>query len=156
MAVSVLAAPACHDSAQPPPSTPPSTPSPTTTTRLTQGQIRCVAEATFLIRLAGAIVQVVPTQEATPKNGGVSPAIQTLQAQKTAMANRTFHPPFDTQARRLAEAADEMIAGYEGLLGPGHNDHAHVRDLYRQITEGASIAATAQANLRSLRAACVP
>jgi hypothetical protein len=81
-------------------------------------------------------------------------AIDALQAQKAAMANRTFHPPFDTQAHRLAGAADEMIAGYEGLLA-GHHDHAEVRALNRQIAEGASIAATTQANLRNQRSACV-
>jgi hypothetical protein len=152
----VMIVPGCHASANPPPSTPPSTPPPTTTARLTQQQARCVAEATFLIRVADMIVRVVPAQESTPGNEGMRAALDTLQAQKTAMANRTFHPPFDTQSGRLADAADEMIAGYEGLLAPGHHDHAEVRALNRQIAEGAAIAATTQANLRNQRSACVP
>ena len=153
--LAALVGPACHDSAEPPPTTPPSTPSPTSTPRLTQEQMRCVAEATFLIRASDAVVRVVPAQNATPGNGGMPAAIDALQAQKAALANRTFHPPFDTRAERLAGAADEMIAGYEGLLA-GHNDHAQVRELNRQIAEGASIAAATQANLRNDRSGCVP
>ena len=152
----LLAAPACHGSSNPPPSTQRSTPPPTTAGRLTAEQARCVAEATFLIRVADAIVRVVPAQEATPGTDGMPGAIQTLQSQKAALDGRSLQPLFMGDAHRLTASAEEMIAGYEGLLGPGHHDHAHDRELNRQIAEGASMAATTQANVKNKRSACAP
>lgn len=150
--LAVPIAPACHGSVEPPPTTPSGTPPPTTTASVTQDQKRCIADATFLIRVADAIVRVVPTQEATPRTGGMPAAIDTLESQKAALESRTLQPLFQGAAHRLAASANVMIEGYEGLLGPGH--HEHDRELNRQITEAASMAAVTQADLRNKRAAC--
>jgi len=144
---------ACHSSAEPPPTTPPTTPS-TTAHNPNPDQKRCIAEATFLIRVADAIIRVVPTQEATPGTGGMRPAIQALESQGSTLVNRTFHPLFEGDVHRLLASVNVMIEGYEGLLGPGH--HAHDRELNRQITEAASMAAVTQTDLRRKRGACVP
>jgi hypothetical protein len=143
---------ACHGSSPPPPTTtPPTSPSPTAT-QLTAEQRRCVAEATFLIGSAATIVGVVTTQEATPGNGGIPAAIETLQAERDKLQARTLHGRFVEIRVQLVSAIDQMVAGYQGKLDDRH--HKQDRQHTLMIIAGASAAATAEANLGNAREAC--
>ncbi len=157
VALALAAAPAavaCGGSGPPPPSTGPSTGTASSPPTLTSQQIRCMAEARFLIRTADAIVHVLPVQDATPGTGGMPAAVDALRAQLDALRARPIHVPFVLSQRELVQAATTMITGYEGLLGPGH--HEQDRQDQAKVTAGASMATATAANLVNIRARCEP
>jgi len=155
VAVALAAAPAavaCGGSGPPPPTTASPTATPSGPRSLSPQQVRCLADARFLIRTADAIVRVLPVQSATPGTGGMPAAVDALRAQLNGLRAHAVHVPFVTSRLELIEAANKMIAGYEGLLGPGH--HEQDRQDQAMVAAGASMATVTAANLVNIRSRC--
>jgi hypothetical protein len=151
--VAVLLA-GCDAAQSPPPtSTPPRTsPSPT---HLTAAQKRCAAEGQLLVD-AARVLQGIPSIEAAtppPNRTGREAALSGVQAQLARLSPRALHKPFVSDQAALIQAANDMVAGYEGLLGRGN--HKVDRANTALVTKGTSAAAGVEANAGLHRAQCL-
>jgi hypothetical protein len=135
----------------PPTSAPPRTsPSPT---RLTAVQKRCVAEARSLIGASRALQSIQSIASASPGRPGQEAALSAAQDQLAQLSSRAVHKPFVADRAALVQAANDMIEGYQNLLGPGN--HSADRGFIAQVTKGSSAAAGVEANVGLHRTQCL-
>jgi hypothetical protein len=150
-AVAVLLA-ACDATPSPPPTSAPPRTSPSPA-HLSAVQKRCVAEGRLLID-ASRVLQGIPSIEsATPDRTGREAALSGIQGQLARLTARTLHRPFVSDQAALIRAANDMVAGYEGLLGRGN--HKVDRANTALVTKGSSAAAGVEANVAVHRAQCL-
>src|SRR5438105_10759456 len=141
----LVAAPSCHGHPNPGPTTPTTTPS--TIRPLTAAQKRCLADGRHLGGIATGLVRIVTVHGATPGRSGMPAAIESAEAALAQLNGRAVQPRFSPDRRALITAANDMIAGYRGILAGGN--HPRYRTFLAMVTAGANAAGATDGSIRT-------
>jgi hypothetical protein len=129
-------------------------PSPTSSTKLTAAQQRCLDEASFLTRAATAMEDLV--QQAgmsTVDRSVLAEVVSAATAQQTSVQARTIHTPFTSPKATILRGIQDILTGYqaiqagEGTVGPGQASRG-------LVTSGLNEIIAAQTDIEVKRASC--